>query len=94
MAEQARRNALVVDDRRRGLPWSVIAEKYGLSERQCQNIWRDRPAFEATTAADPFGDVLEQIASIEVSIADYESLALGAKNESVRLGALNKRAEQ
>jgi hypothetical protein len=38
--------------------------------------------------------VLEQFASIEVSIADYESLALGSKNESVRLGALNKRAEQ
>ena len=38
--------------------------------------------------------MLEQFAPIEVSIADYESLALGSKNESVRLGALNKRAEQ
>lgn len=91
--EQARRNALVVDDRRRGLPWSVIAEKYGLSDRQCQNIWNDRPAVEPTTAADPIGDVLERIASLEVSIADYDSRAVGAKNESVRLGALNKRVE-
>jgi hypothetical protein len=44
-------------------------------------------------AVDPFGDVLEEIASLEVSIADCESLVLGAKNESARLGALNRRIE-
>jgi hypothetical protein len=45
-AEKVKRDARVVADRARGLRWTTVAERNGLSETQVRNTWRQRRSAE------------------------------------------------
>lgn len=77
-------------DRNRGLPWPVIAERHGLSERQCRNVyadWRDSEKEELLTR-DPTEWLFETLARIDSIIGSLGLIAEQADNDAARVGAL------
>jgi hypothetical protein len=87
--EKVERDARVVADRVRGLGWSAVADRNGISRRQAQNIFRtyrhtrpsllDRdPLAEAEQTLDEFDDLVERLSL----------LAEASNNDAVKLGAL------
>jgi hypothetical protein len=82
----------VIADRARGLPWAHIAERHGVTERQCRNIWSQRrQAGEGVHGVDWQALVLDAIATYEAAIEDLACLADSTGNDAVKLGAIKAR---
>jgi hypothetical protein len=90
--EKVVRDGKIVADRARGLGWALIADRYGLTERQCQNI--STHYFDTQPKprdADPLTAVKETIASCDAIIEDLALVAESATHDAVRLGAIKAR---
>jgi hypothetical protein len=79
-------------DLAKGLAWVTVAERYGLTERQLRNIWRDRTSSQLFHAKlDPeqeLRDELELLAALMAEAAELGELTL---NDAVRLGTIRTR---
>src|SRR4051794_23905516 len=92
-AAQAKRNAEIVRDRARGLRWSTISSRHGLTQRQAQNIWAARRDEEHEQRVDPDELVLDEVASLDAAIEELALFAESTANDSVRLGAIKARID-
>ena len=90
-AEKVRRDAEVVADRSRGLKWSTIAQRHGLSERHAREIWKERLAAEPLEAVDGRDMLTEALLQVEAAIEDLALLAQTTNNDPVKLGAIRAR---
>jgi len=90
--EKVIRDQRIVADRARGLAWATIAGRHGLSERQCQTIWRDHLAREPLPhQVDLEESLRETLAQLDAVVEDAALLAETTRNDSVRLGAIKMR---
>ena len=91
-AEKVKRDAKIVADRARGLGWALVADRHGLTERQCQNIWAHFLNSQPEPGeADPLTAVYETIASCDAIIEELALVAESATHDAVRLGAIKAR---
>ena len=91
-AEKVKRDAKIVAYRARGLGWALIADRYKLTERQCQNIWAHyRDGQPQPGETDPLAAVMEAIASYDAIIEDLALVAESATHDAVKLGAIKAR---
>ena len=91
-AQKVKRDALVVADRAPGLRWATVAERHGLSETMCRNIWRERRSAEDFRTLRPAEVVDEAVAQLEAVVEELAELAASTNNDAVRLGAIKARA--
>ena len=92
--DKVRRDAAIVADRARGLQWRTVADRYGLSERQCRAIWTEAQAVRRTDhVQDAEAIVHDVIASLDALVEDLALLSEGTSNDSVRLGAIKARMQ-
>jgi len=90
-AEKLQRDAAVVADRARGLPWRLVAERNGLSESAAREAWAARSfEYEERPARDVIRDQLRQF---DATIEELAELAVTSANDSIRLGAIRTRHE-
>jgi hypothetical protein len=85
------RDGHIVADRARGLTWATVADRHGLSERQCIAIWKDRLAAQPLEEVDPREALLEAVAQLDAAIEDCSLLAETTANDAVRLGSIKTR---
>lgn len=89
VAQQAKRNADMIVDKATAMTWPMVAAKYGMSERQAQNIyyaWRDE-AMDASSD-DAIGLAFDYNLRYEAIEQVLASILLDAKeNAAVRVGA-------
>jgi len=89
--EKVERDDGIVRDRARGLTWRVVAERAGISERHCREVWRQHlDSAVPITKPDLTEELQETLAQVDAVIQDLAVLA-DAANESVRLGAIKAR---
>lgn len=89
---KVRRDAQIVADRARGLQWATISARYGLSERQCREIWKTYRATKREIFDErPEDAIIDVVASIDAVIEDLALVAESAKHDAVRLGAVKAR---
>ena len=90
--EKVSRDRQVVADRLKGLTWTTVAKRHGLSERHCREIveqWRaSRPALDEL---DPLELIREALERREVLVEELALLAEKSKHDAVRLGALKEK---
>jgi len=91
-ADQVRRDRAIVVDRARGLGWSLVAERNGVSERQARRVWAnhsdsDRELLEAHPV-EALKDALEQLNALT---EEAVLLSETTPNDAVRLGAIRTR---
>ena len=92
-AQKVERDARLVADRARGLGWTKLAEKYGITVRQCQNIWADRGPSEPRAESDPVAELRDEIDFLDAAIEEYAELAQDTANDSIHLGAIKARVD-
>jgi hypothetical protein len=92
-SHKARRDAQIVADRARGLRWATIAERHGVTERQCRTVWRESQQGRVLSyeQEDPLASLDEAIASVDSVIEDLALLAESTNNDAVKLGAIRAR---
>ncbi|MEJ7787879.1 MAG: hypothetical protein WKF96_24015 [Solirubrobacteraceae bacterium] len=91
-SEKVRRDVRIVADRARGLRWATIAERHGVSERQCRTVWAEHRDQRLTGHdADPESVVHHALESFEAAIEDFALLAESASHDAVKLGAIKAR---
>jgi hypothetical protein len=90
--QKVERDARVVADRARGLTWATIAERHGLSETMCRNIWRERRSAEGFRTVRPDEVVDEVLAQVEAVVEELAELAASTNNDAVKLGAIKSRS--
>jgi len=83
----------VIADRARGFPWSYIADRHGLSERQCRNIWTARRdgRSDLLSAAEREALVHDALDAYDAAIEELAVLADETANDAVRLGSIKAR---
>jgi hypothetical protein len=88
--QKVERDRAVVIDRNKGLPWPLIAQRHGLSERQCRNIYADWREGEKAMllSRDPMEWLVETLARMDSIIAFLAEIAEEADNDAARVGAL------
>jgi hypothetical protein len=89
-ARKVDRDRAIVIDRNKGLAWPVIAQRHGLSERQCRNVygqWREVES-ERVFTRDQVEWVVERLAMFDSIIGSLAVIAEQADNSSARVGAL------
>jgi len=90
-ADKVARDQAVVADRARGLPWAMVAERHGISERQARDAWSGRSVdLEQVPAREAIADELRRRDAL---LEDLALVADQTKNDSVRLGAIRTRHE-
>lgn len=90
--EKVRRDAKIVADRARGLGWALIADRYELTQRQCQSVWAESLDTQPQPGeADPLAVVKEEIARHDAIIEDLALIAESAAHDGVKLGAIKAR---
>ena len=78
-----------VADRARGLKWSTVAARHGLTERRCQEIVKEqRGARPGLVERDPVAEVEEALDQYEDLIEQFALLAETSSHDGVKLGAL------
>ena len=86
------RNAEVVRDRARGFGWPKVAERNGLSERQCRRIceeWREsRPRAHQEDPLELFEELLD---AYNAGIEDLALVLEEASQDAVKVGAIKAR---
>jgi hypothetical protein len=92
-AGKVKRDEAVIADRARGFGWSTVAERNGVSARQCQNIWRERQERTLLDVANPREELRDEIAFLDAAIEEYAKLSETTGNDSIRLGAIKARLE-
>jgi hypothetical protein len=76
----------------RGLSWSMIAESYGLSERQCQAILSDyRASHPRLRERDPIEIVDEMLDRYEATQEELALVSATTKHDATRVGAIRTR---
>jgi len=86
------RNAEVVRDRARGFGWSRVAERNGLSERQCRRIceeWRESRRREPDQ--DPLELFEELLDAYDAGVEDLAVVLEEASQDAVKVGAIKAR---
>jgi len=84
------RNAEIVQARIRRLPWATIANTYGVSERQCQQIVRDFRAAQPTLRDhDPLEIVDDILEGLEGAIEELAVVSHTTASDQVRVSAIN-----
>lgn len=92
-AEKVRRDAQIVRDRARGLTWATIAERHGVSVRQCQAILSGHLAAQrGCTHADAAELVDELLMQFDATLEEFALLAEETRNDAVRVAALKSKA--
>jgi hypothetical protein len=92
--KQVQRDARIVSDRARGFGWAAIAERHGLSERRCHEIWSTYWATQPSLGEiDPVEAVNEAIAQHDALVEDLARLAETSTQDAVRLGVLKAKRE-
>lgn len=91
--QKVERDARLVADRARGLGWTKLGEKYGITVRQCQNIWADRGPSEPKAESDPVAELRDEIDFLDAAIEEYAELAQDTANDSIHLGAIKARVD-
>jgi Homeodomain-like domain len=87
--ERAQRNLRVVQDRARGLSWTRIGDRHGISDRQARRIVTEyRRAGPGLREYDPVEIVEEVLDAQEAALDDLAVLAETTTNPSVELGAI------
>ena len=87
------RDQRIVGDRARGLTWATIAQRHGLSERQCQNVVAEHLAAQRhVTTEDEAGYVDELLLQLDRAVEEFALLAEETRNHPVRLGALKAKS--
>lgn len=90
--QKVERDVHVVADRARGIGWAKIAERQGLSERQCRNVWSEHLRRVAPLEETDLERVAEeQLVVFDTLIEDLALLAESTPNDAVRLGALRSK---
>ena len=86
------RNAEIVQARIRGLPWTTIANTYGVSARQCQQILRDYRGTNPTLQTrEPLEIIDEVLEGLEAAIEELAIVSHTTRNDAVRVSAINSR---
>ena len=86
------RNAEVVRDRARGLGWSKVAERNGLSERQCRRICEEwRATRPSAYDHDPLALLDEILDHYDAGIEDLALVREEALQDAVKVGAVKAR---
>jgi hypothetical protein len=80
-----------VADGARGLTWSTIEARHGVSEGQCRTIWAERLREVSAEPVDVREALREAVAQLDAAIEDCALLAEATKNDAVRLGAIRAR---
>ena len=94
-ADKVERDRAVVIDRNRGLPWPVVAQRNGLGERQCRNIyraWRSEDR-NGPVGLDPQEWLIETLERLEAIQGAFALLAERADNSAAAVGALRGQME-
>jgi hypothetical protein len=92
-AQKVGRDQRIVGDRARGLAWATIAERHGLSERQCQNIIAEHLAAQRHVTNDDVARYVDELLlQLDRAVEEFALLAERTGNDPVRLGALKAKA--
>jgi len=84
------RNAEIVQARIRRLSWTTIANTYGVSERQCQQIVHDYRATQPTLRDhDPLEIVDDILEGLEGAIEELAVVSHTTASDQVRVSAIN-----
>jgi hypothetical protein len=89
--QKVQRDARIVADRARGLTWSTIESRHGVTERQCRTIWAERLREVSAEPVDVREALREAIAQLDAAVEDCALLAESTNNDPVRLGAIKAR---
>jgi len=93
MTDQARlmaRNTEIVQARIRGLPWTTIANTYGVSARQCQQILRDYRGTNPTLRThDPLEIVDDILEGLGGAIEELAIISHTTASDQIRVSAIN-----
>jgi hypothetical protein len=96
-SRRARRNAEIAEARASGLPWAVVAARFGVSERTARRAEREHLAAAAAGSdglalLDPAA-LLRQVLEVHVwALARLGEVAGRADNTSSEVGAIRSRA--
>lgn len=88
---KVQRDGRIVADRARGLTWSTIGARHGVSERQARTVWSERLREVSTEPVDVREALKEAVAQLDAAIEDLVLVAEDTKNDAVRLGAIKAR---
>jgi hypothetical protein len=92
--ERTQRNMRIVEDRARGLSWTRIAHRRGVSDRQARRIVADfRASQPALHEWDPVEVVEETLGAYATAIEDLSLLAESTDHDSTKLGAIKSRLD-
>ena len=90
--EKTARDNDIVAARMRGLSWATIAETYGLSDRQCQQILADyRASHPRLRERDPIEILDEMLDRYEAAQEELAIVAATTAHDATRVGAIRTR---
>src|SRR4051812_46230464 len=79
-------------DLAKGLAWTTVADRYGLTERQIRNIWRDRTSSQLFHAdLDPEQELHDELNLLAALMSEAAELGELTMNDAVRLGTIRTR---
>lgn len=92
-AERDRRDAAVIADRAAGFTWRQVAERSGLTARQCQNIWKRGREWTPLPWRQQYDLVADHLTYMDATLARLAQLAEETAQDSVALGAIKASME-
>lgn len=85
--QQAARDDRIIAERARGFAWQTIADRHGISTRQCMNIWQGR-AQNQHLVQSPRAELQDEIDVTDAILDELARLGESTTHDSVRLGVI------